>query len=274
MNSKIKIALLDFNNGEPNQGMRCITNIAQQFENQANVQIFDVRAKTEIPTAEHDIYICSGGPGNPLDGDGTWDRQFYQLIHDLWNWNMQGNRPKKYVFFICHSFQMACHLFGVGEVTPRKSKSFGVFPIHKTPHGQTESLLSGLPDPFYGADFRDYQVISPQVDRLEDLESNILALEKIRPHVKLERAVMAIRFSDEFFGVQFHPEADAEGMLKHFANEERKAHVIENYGQEKFDQIIRDLKNPDRIELTQQMILPRFIANAIEQLKSEEVFVY
>jgi GMP synthase-like glutamine amidotransferase len=43
----------------------------------------------------------------------------------------------------------------------------------------------------------------------------ILRLEKERPHVNLERAIMAIRFSKEVFGTQFHPEADGEGMLRY-----------------------------------------------------------
>lgn len=272
MTNKIKIAILDMYNGEPNQGMRCIQDIVQGFDRQAIAQVFDVRAKLEVPDLSHDIYISTGGPGNPTEGDGVWDQQYYQLIHDLWNWNQSGRQPRKFVFFICHSFQMACRLFGVGEVTERKSQSFGVFPIHKTEAGLSEPLFEKLDDPFYGADFRDYQVIAPLQERLHDLDANILALEKIRPHVALERAMMAIRFSDEFFGVQFHPEADAEGMLKHFSDENRKAKIIETHGIEKYNQIIQDLKNPKRIERTHDTLLPGFIATAIEALENGTVF--
>ncbi len=274
MVKSVKVAILDLYNGEPNQGMRCIRDIVNEFKDQVSAEVFDVRAKNEIPGTDHDIYICSGGPGNPLEGDGIWDKQFYQLIHDLWNWNISGKFPKKHVFFICHSFQMACHLFGVGTVTTRKSEAFGVFPIHKTETGKSDELLKNLPNPFFGADFRTYQVISPLHKRLEDLASNILALEKIRPHIALERAVMAIRFSDEFFGVQFHPEADAEGMIKHFSEEKSKKAIIETNGIEKYEQIMQDLKNPERVELTQNTLLPGFIKNAISKLKKEKILLH
>lgn len=273
MKIPIKIAILDLYNEEPNQGMRCIKNITEGFKDQAETAIFDVRAKEEIAGTDHDIYIFTGGPGNPLEGEENWEEPFYKLIHDLWNWNMSGRLPKKYAFFICHSFQMACHLFGVGEITKRKSKAFGVFPVHKTPAGQLEPLFSNLPNPFYGADFRDYQVISPMTERLEDLESSILALEKIRPHVDLERAIMAIRFSEEFFGVQFHPEADAEGMLQHFSLEVQKSSIIENHGEEKYRQIIQDLENPERIALTHKTLLPEFIKKAIKELQKASVLI-
>lgn len=274
MESPVKIAILDLYDGEPNQGMRCIKEIIGKFGNQVDTQVFDVRGKEEIPGTKHDIYICSGGPGNPMDGDGHWDKRFYGLIQDLWNWNTYENLPKKHVFFICHSFQMACHLFGVGKITERRSESFGIFPIHKTPEGKTEPLFTKLANPFYGADFRHYQVVSPQVERLESLDAHILALEKIRPHVNLERAIMAVRFSNEFIGVQFHPEANAEGMLVHFSDENRKTTIINKHGKEKYDQIIRDLKDPNRIELTHDTILPDFITNAINQLKEETILVH
>ena len=46
--------------------------------------------------------------------------------------------------------------------------------------------------------------------------AQVLSLEKIRTHVEYERAIMAVRFSDEFVGTQYHPElsaADVGGYL-------------------------------------------------------------
>ena len=39
--------------------------------------------------------------------------------------------------------------------------------------------------------------------------AKILCIEKERPHVPYERAVMGIRFNEYMIGTQFHPEADA-----------------------------------------------------------------
>ena len=59
--------------GMPNQGMRCINQIVSQYKHQLDVDIFDVRVTGEVPDLSYDLYISSGGPGNPLEGDGIWD---------------------------------------------------------------------------------------------------------------------------------------------------------------------------------------------------------
>ena len=71
-----------------------------------------------------DIYISTGGPGNPLEGNGNWDLKYYDFIDSLTEWNKE-HKIKKHVLFICHSFQMACKHFGLAEITKRKDTSFG-----------------------------------------------------------------------------------------------------------------------------------------------------
>jgi homoserine O-succinyltransferase len=46
---KLNLAILDMNNGEPNQGMRCIKDIVGRFEGQIKHKVFDVRQKAELP---------------------------------------------------------------------------------------------------------------------------------------------------------------------------------------------------------------------------------
>ena len=77
---------------------------------------------------------------------------------------------------------------------------------------------------------------------------------------------MAIRFSDEMFGTQFHPEADADGMLMHFHETERKAQVVNNHGEERYNQMIQDLSDQSKINHTHKVILPAFLTNAIGNL--------
>ena len=64
---------------------------------------------------------------------------------------------------------MACDHFRIATINRRKSRSFGTFPIHLTEAGKSEWLFHPLPDPFYGADFRDYQVVMPDFEQLEYL---------------------------------------------------------------------------------------------------------
>jgi GMP synthase-like glutamine amidotransferase len=264
-----KLAILDLYDGTPNLGMGSIKEIVSRFNNQLEWKVFDVRSKGEVPDMSYDIYISSGGPGSPLDGDGTWDVQFYNWMDAVWQWNKDHPYAKKHVFFICHSFQMACKHFELALVTKRKSQSFGTFPVHLTDLGVSDPLLGHLSNPFHVADFRDYQVIQPDEDRLEELGAEILALEKIRPHVPLERAIMAVRFSDEIIGVQFHPEADPEGMLSHFRDPERKRKVIAEHKESKYRQMIADINDPNKLDRTYRHVLPAFLKQSIQSVKWE-----
>jgi len=264
MTTPLKIALLDLNNGVENEGMRCIRKAVENFAaSQAfpvTYEVFDVRQKNEIPDLNFDGYISSGGPGNPHPAGEPWERKYFNFLDRILNFNAnRKNRQKKQLFLICHSFQLACIHWKAGLVANRRSPSFGVFPVHKTRPGQLEPLFEGLPDPFWVVDSRDFQVIQPNRTVLDRMGAKILCLEKLRPHVDLERAVMAIRFTKDIMGTQFHPEADAGGMYRHFIKEDRKQKIISTYGQEKYEAMIHYLQDPGKIALTESVILPRFL---------------
>lgn len=257
-------------NGESNRGIPMLKNILRRYSGALEFERFDVRTRCEIPDLSFDIYIFSGGPGDPLESGGQWQAPFFDLIGRLWQWNLH-REAKKHVFFICHSFQMACHYFGVGEVSQRYKMSFGTFPVHKTQYGKEEPLFASLPDPFYIADFRRYQVTNPNHDRLRAMGAHKLCLETLRPHVHYDRAIMAIRFSPEMIGTQFHPEADPEGLLTYFMEEERRNAIVEEHGESRYYGMIRDLANPRKIRRTFETVIPGFLENAIEQLSAELV---
>lgn len=261
--SLLKIAVLDMNNNQANEGMRCILQAIRNVQGKGAAQlafdVFNVRGNNEVPDLSYDIYISSGGPGSPLASDEAWELPYFQLIDQLFDWNRRNER-KKFVFLICHSFQLVVRHLELGELSKRRSTSFGIFPIHKVGEGYVDSLLAGLPEPFYAVDSRDYQVTTPDKQRLDALGASVLCLEKSRPHVPLDRAVMAIRFSDEVVGTQFHPEADNEGMLRYFLSDEKRKQVIRNFGQQKYDEMVAYLKDPDKIALTESVILPGFLS--------------
>lgn len=269
---EIRVALLDMNNNHPNQGFRNIKEISEAFKNtsheKVNISVFDVRYKNEVPNIEDfDIFISSGGPGTPHKEGYAWEKLYADFLDDVWIHN-QKYSDKKYLFLICHSFQIASIHFGLGNICLRKSYSFGVMPIHKTYQGETDSLLEELPQPFYAVDSRAYQFIEPNHHRLKELGCKITALEKVRPHIHLERAVMAVRFSDEIFGTQFHPEADPKGMMKNLEDEMNRNAMIELHGREKYLETIDRLDDPDKINLTRQEILPKFLEHASNQIVS------
>ena len=98
--------------------------------------------------------------------------------------------------------------------------------------------------------------------------AKILCIEKDRPHVSYERAIMAMRFNDYFIGTQFHPEADAIGMSMYLQTEEKKKTVIENHGLKKWESMIEHLSDPDKILWTYAHILPNFLNIALNSIHS------
>lgn len=270
--NSIRIAVIDMNNGFPNQGMRGIHEILLRYKTDHQldlvVDVFDIRQKNEVPDLSYHIYISSGGPGNPFDGEGQqWEADFFDLLDRIDDFNLIHN-DKKHVFLICHSFQLACRKYGLGEVIQRKSNAFGIFPITMTADGLQEQVFNGLPNPFFSVDSRDWQVVQPNQAVFEKMDAKLLAIEKERPHVDLERCMMAIRFSPYMIGTQFHPEADPIGMKMYLGLQEKKDLIIKNHGEEKYDDMIGSLENPDRIMLTQRVILPNFLDEAIKTLQA------
>lgn len=265
----IRIAILDMYNNAPNEGMRCIRQLLTRGAAENGVPFavdtFNVRAENALPGLEYDVYISTGGPGSPLPLGEAWEPRYFAFIDSLLAHN-QNNDQKKHLLLICHSFQLVSRHLGVGEISQRKSTSFGVLPVHLTPAGLDEPVLQGLADPFYIVDSRDYQLTQLDSARMEELGAEVLCLEKERPHVPLERAIMAIRFTPEVFGSQFHPEADGEGMLRYMLTDARKQQVVTTYGAEKYEEMVHLLADPETIERTESVIVPTFLRRALAQI--------
>lgn len=261
----IKVAILDLYDGTENLGMAGIVRTVEEFSD-FTYDIFDVRAKNEVPGMGYDIYIFSGGPGDPRIVDEEWCEPFFNLLDDLWKFNNQQPEQAKQVFNICHSFQMVCFHFGISKVIKRRSESFGIYPAYKTAEGKSEPLFEELDDPFYVADFRQYQCVQPDRELMARMGVKVLAIEKIRPHVPLERALMALRLSDDWFAVQFHPEAHAAGMMEHFIKRSFRRKAIDIRGKDKYSRMIEDLGDPDKLEKTNTTVLPSFLAEAREKI--------
>jgi GMP synthase-like glutamine amidotransferase len=270
MHPTYKIAILDMNAGQTNEGMRCIKMLVEQFfaneEINGEYQIFDVRVNYELPDLlDFDIFISSGGPGTPKPTGEKWEKKYFRFLDEIYDHNLLEEK-KKYLFLICHSFQLACLHWKLAKVKRRKSTAFGIMPVHKTKRGKKEYLLEGLKNPFFAVDSRDYQVVKPKKKKFKSLGSTILCKEKKRPHIPLERAIMAIRFSKEIFGVQFHPEADSEGMMRYFKRADKRDHIIKHHGKRKYHNMMIHLDDDDKILKTNRTIIPRFLQEAADAI--------
>jgi homoserine O-succinyltransferase len=278
MSTEVNIAILDLYDGYPNEGMRCIKMLLDDFLAQEGIKghydIFDLRTNGHLPNiSEYDIFVSTGGPGSPIVQDLAWENQYFDFIDEILTYN-RAYDDKKHLFLICHSFQLMVQRFDFGLVCKRMSTSFGVMPVHVTNEAHNEILFEGLENPFWTVDSRDYQVIQPNTENLEKYGATILALEKIRPHIPLERAIMGIRLTDEVVGFQFHPEADAEGMQRYFLQPEKKMAVVTEHGEEKFEEMIEYLDDPDKIILTESVIIPKFLNNALQKIQQLSLTIH
>ena len=280
MQKPLKIAVLDMYDNVPGEGMRCIIKQINEFKQNEGLiiqtDIFNVRANNEIPDLSFDIYFSTGGPGSPLELGESWEEPYFNFIDSIFKYNLSesaqsGESTKKYMFLICHSFQLVARHLGIGNITKRRSTAFGVFPVNQIDKTIHEELFEGLSEPFFVVDSRDYQLVNPNKKQIKALGVTILRMEKERPHVNLERAIMAIRFSKEVFGTQFHPEADAVGMLKLLIRDDKKKAVVKTHGLEKYNDMIDKLDDPDKIMLTESIILPTFLRKATESILQSEL---
>jgi len=269
---KIKIATIDLYNNERNEGMRCIGEIVEETKKKFNdldisYNVYETRFKEDIPGIDSDIFISSGGPGSPFDGEGKkWEKDYFNLIDKIYSHNQTNTDKKKYIFFICHSFQMMARFFEFGDVSKRNSKSIGVMPFEKTESGKTNIIFEQLPNPFYAADIREYQVTNQNKKVIDDIGAKILSYEILDDNLNGEPAIAAVRISNEIVGTQFHPEADPESMLYHFNRPDEKKQIIDSYGEEKYNRMLEILQEPNAVKQTRKTVIPNFLNQAIDEI--------
>ena len=255
----IRIAILDLYDGVTNMGMRCIQAILDEWtiarKNNTIIRVFKTRDHCEFPDEQFDIYISSGGPGSPLDTvNEEWD-----ILYTKWLDQMVA--LQKPVLLICHSFQIACRHFELGTVCLRRSRQIGVLPVHTLIE---DDLFNGLQETFYALESRSYQIIAPNDGKIKSLGAKIIALEKMRPKVPLERAIMGIKFSDKMYGVQFHPEAALHELIHYFNEPSNKQSIIDEFSLEKWERIVHHLDETSPINVTYRHFIPNFLDKAIK----------
>jgi homoserine O-succinyltransferase len=260
---KIKVAVIDLYNNKPNKEIDCIKDIIS--ESDLEYGIFETRYKNDIPDIDYDIFISSGGPGDPFDGEGTsWERKYFNLLDRINSLNSNSNDGKKYLFFICHSFQLMARYYNFADVNRAPLKSFGLLPFDITEDGKADPLFKELQNPFFATDMREYQVVNPDMKKFHDLNAKILSVEN--ENEENYKALAAVRISDEIIGTQFHPEIDPENMTYYLRQDNRRKQIIEKYNEKRYNEMLDFSNQPDKLPLTRKTILPKFLKSAIEKI--------
>ena len=262
MKPSIKIAILDLNNGQENQGIKSIIKILDQYQNNNQVKlesvVFDIRQEINLPDLSFDGYISSGGPGSPLESENSeWDSQYIEFLNKIEAFNKQDPKPKP-VFLICHSFQMYCRAKKIGIISKRNSTSFGLYPCHAV-NKINDEIFAFLPKIFYVIDSRKWQVTAIKTEDEIEKKVAVLAIEKERDHVPLERCIMAIKFNAHFWGTQFHPEADPIEFKKYVLAQSNVNKIISYSTEKNYIKLVNNLTDIELVKNTQLTILPKFI---------------
>lgn len=207
--------------------MRCIRTILKEWSEANDLDLhtdeFDVRLQNTVPDTSYDIYISTGGPGDPLiTRFDDWDISWCRWLNEMERWNNNPDTVQKNtssLFVILFNWPA---VISTQALFVKKVHIFWCLPCAHAGGWAQRRSLSRTKRSFYAVDSRDFQVIQPNIALLEEMGASLLCIEKSRPHVPLERAVMAIRFNDYMIGTQFHPEADAPGMLMYLKTEEKE----------------------------------------------------
>lgn len=273
----LRVGVIDMNAGHQNQAIRCIGVLVDQLASRVRaanpgLEIERVhvspRDKGEIPPTDCHLYISSGGPGSPYDGDGqTWVDDYSEFLDGVVDDNEAHNGRGRAVLAVCYSFEMAVRHFDVAEVAPRATRKFGVMPIYTTGDGQEHPLLAAFGDRLFAFEHRNWEAINLDESTLKKFNGRLLARES-RDGVSKGEALMAFDFAPGIEGVQFHPEADRPGVMAWVARPDQAEAFKLAYGITTYERMLKTLDNPQRLARTFALLIPGWMTrkfNAIAE---------
>jgi GMP synthase-like glutamine amidotransferase len=273
----VRVGIIDMNAGHANEAIRCIGVLVDQFAARVVAQNPDLtvervrvspRDKGEVPPTDCDLYLSSGGPGSPFDGDGQqWVDDYGEFLDGIVDENVGLRNRGRSLFCVCYSFEMAVRHFRIAEMAPRATRKFGVMPVYTTEEGLGHQLLSPFGDRLFAFEHRNWEAIGLDESSLRKHGGKLLARES-RDGVSKGAALLGFDFAPGVEGVQFHPEADRPGVISWVARPEQAEAFKQAYGVTTYERMIKTLDNPDRLARTFALLIPGWMTrkfNAIAE---------
>lgn len=264
--ASLKICLVDMNNGLPNQAIRCFKQLIAALQERARaanpgleVAVTHVQPRNlgELPPHDADLVLSSGGPGAPTDGwDEPWAAGYRGFLDHVADTNARGGGPS--VLAVCHSFQLAVMHFGVATMQARAQRKFGIMPVYMTEAGRHSALLGPFGDRLFAFENRGFEAVGLDEKRLAQCGGELWARES-RDGVSKGRAVMALKLAPGIEAVQFHPEADLDGVLAWIRKPEMEAAFKQAFGDETYGQMMDTLEDPTRVLRTHNLLIPGWL---------------
>jgi GMP synthase-like glutamine amidotransferase len=271
----LRLCIVDMNNAHVNQAMRCLRGLAQGFFDhvrQANptlacelVEVSPRDTNNPVPR-DCDLYLSSGGPGSPFDGDGQpWNADYGRFAEGVVEASSRGGADQRALFAICYSFEMVVRHFKIAHIGPRAERKFGVMPIYTTAEGQRHPLLAAFGDRLFAFEHRNWEAIELDETRLRAMGGALLARES-RDGVSKGRALLALDVAPGIEAVQFHPEADRPGVMNWVARPEQAAAFKATYGEVTYQAMLRTLDDPRRLARTFALVIPGWLVRRFNAL--------
>ena len=211
-----------------------------------------------------DLYLSSGGPGSPFDGDGQpWQDDYGRFSEGVAEAAGRGGADQRALFAICYSFEMVVRHFKVAQIAPRADRKFGVMPFYTTQEGQRHPLLAAFGDRLFAFEHRNWEAIDLDEGRLRALGGALLARES-RDGASKGRALLALDVAPGIEAVQFHPEADRAGVMNWVARPEHAAAFKATYGEVTYQAMLRTLDDPRRVARTYALVIPGWLVPPLQ----------
>lgn len=262
----LRVCLIDMNNGHPNQAMRCLRLLVSRFHEHIrttnpgiDIQLVQVspRDKGERAPDDCDLYLASGGPGSPYDGDGQqWLTDFEHFLDAVVEDNLVRGPAARALFGVCYSFEIIVRHYKLATVAPRATRKFGVMPVYTTAAGRAHPLLAPFGDRLFAFEHRNWEAIDLDESALKKLGGTVLARESREGRDDKGKAILGLDVAPGIETVQFHPEADRAGVIAWVTRPDQAQAFREAYGDETYERMLKTLDDPNRLARTFAILIP------------------
>jgi GMP synthase-like glutamine amidotransferase len=282
MIAPLRIVIVDMNAGVKNHAMRCFRDIVDHFLKHARrdnpsldatTTIVQPRNLGELPPAQCDVYLSTGGPGSPFDGyDEPWCIGYRRFLDELVDEHLRGTPNSRAALLVCHSFEIAVEHFGFASMEKRDKRKFGVMPVYMTEEGLKSPLLGPFGDRLFVWEHREWEAVGLDENKLAETGGELWARES-RDGVSKGRGLAAFRFAPPIEGTQFHPEADKAGALAWMDDPEQREAAITAYGELTYERMRKSLNDPKRIDRTFYTLIPGWLVRQFNRLAPNKGWV-
>jgi GMP synthase-like glutamine amidotransferase len=273
----LRVCIVDMNAGHANQAMRCFRGLVGDFFERARaanptlpcdvVEVSPRNTDDRLPR-DADIYISSGGPGSPFDGDGTeWLADYARFLDGFAERASRGEGDPQAYFGICFSFELLVHHFKVASLQKKAHRKFGIMPVYPTTDGQRHPLYEPFGDRLFAFEHRNWEVVDVDDARMAALGGQVLARESRDGHSK-GRSVVSFAIGSGIEGVLFHPEADRAGVMNWLSRPEEAEAFRSAYGDKTYQAMLRTVDDPARLARTYSLFVPGWLTRKFNALAS------